>query len=168
MKTVEPEIRDEFIAAARAAGCTVERLSSEAIDSYGLVKGAVATSSALNRYPSLAPRAFPPDPSTLETYPQGVVAGEFCIAETGSVLVVEEELADRLVSMMSDDLVVLVDANAIHEVLESVSEWVSGTEPPRYFVLVTGPSRTADIERSLTIGVQGPSTTRVVLVEEPT
>ncbi|HKF35783.1 MAG TPA: LUD domain-containing protein, partial [Ktedonobacteraceae bacterium] len=34
----------------------------------------------------------------------------------------------------------------------------------RYISLVTGPSRTADIERTLTIGVQGPKALCVIVV----
>jgi len=35
---------------------------------------------------------------------------------------------------------------------------------PAYASLTTGPSRTADIERSLTIGVQGPNAVHVVVL----
>jgi L-lactate dehydrogenase complex protein LldG len=38
--------------------------------------------------------------------------------------------------------------------------------PPPYISFVTGASRTSDIERTLTIGVHGPSQLHVIVVEE--
>lgn len=154
-----------FIAAARAAGCDIEWMRVEDLASLPLLEGAVISRGASERYPVLSGMATRPMASPLVSFPQGVISGELGIAETGSVLVVEDELPDRLVSMMSEDLIVLLDAEEIFEGLDAATEWLSRAEPmPLYVVLVTGPSRTADIERSLTIGVQGPSTTRIVLV----
>ena len=39
-----------------------------------------------------------------------------------------------------------------------------GADQRHYMSFVTGPSRTADIERTLTIGVQGPKTLCVIIV----
>ncbi len=167
MSSTDTERGNRFIAAAQAAGCDVEWMHVEDLASLPLVEGAVISRGALERYPALSGRATRPMPSPLVSFPQGVISGELGIAETGSVLVVEDELPDRLVSMMSEDLVVLLGADEVAERLEAATEWLSRAEPmPLYVVLVTGPSRTADIERSLTIGVQGPSTTRIVLVGE--
>lgn len=167
MSSVDQTPVAAFIDAARAAGCDIEWMQIEDIGRLPLVEGAVISRGALELYPALAGKATRPMPSPLVSFRQGVVSGELGIAETGSVLVVEDELPDRLVSMMSEDLVVLLDAEDISEGLEAATEWLSRAEPmPLYVVLITGPSRTADIERSLTIGVQGPSTTRIVLVGE--
>lgn len=125
----------------------------------------VISASALERYPELSGKVTQPESSPLVSFSQGVTSAELGIAETGSVLVVEDELPDRLVSMMSEDLVVLHREDVIAEGLEAATEWLSQAEPmPLYAGLLKGPSRTSDIERSLTIGVQGPSTTRIVLV----
>jgi L-lactate dehydrogenase complex protein LldG len=40
----------------------------------------------------------------------------------------------------------------------------AGSDQRHYISFVTGPSRTADIERTLTIGVQGPKTLCVIIV----
>jgi L-lactate utilization protein LutC len=150
-----------------ASGCTVTASVDGDLAALGIREGAVASALALERYPDLADIARRPAASPLTTFTEGVIAGELGIAETGSVLVVENEIEDRLVSMMSEHLTVLVRAETIAEHLDAAETWFTETnDMPSYAVLLTGPSRTADIERSLTIGVQGPSTTRVVIVGE--
>jgi len=97
--------------------------------------------------------------------PVGVVVGELAVAETGSVLVSEHALADRVVTMLCQRLVQVVPVERIADRLESVAEWLAPRGGTAGFAsLMTGPSRTADIERSLTIGVQGPDTVDVVVL----
>jgi L-lactate utilization protein LutC len=89
--------------------------------------------------------------------PVGIVRGELGIAETGSVLVSEHALADRVVTMLCHRLFQVVRAEDIVARLDDLAAWLSAHRDSASFVsLMTGPSRTADIERSLTIGVQGP------------
>lgn len=99
--------------------------------------------------------------------PVGVAVGELGVAETGSVAFDESQLADRAVSMLSQTLVQFVPADRVVASLDDVAEWLAGEAAgPGYRTLVSGPSRTADIERSLTVGVQGPSEVHVVVVGE--
>ena len=87
----------------------------------------------------------------------GVVRGELGIAETGSVLVDEHTLGDRVVTMLCQHLFQVLHAEDIVARLDDLAVWLSARRGHAGFVsLMTGPSRTADIERSLTIGVQGP------------
>ena len=95
----------------------------------------------------------------------GLVRGALGVAETGSVLLVEPTLEERVVSMLCHTLVQGIARELIVESLEDFASWMQthvGESP--YATLTTGPSRTADIERSLTIGVQGPTEVVVVVV----
>ena len=95
----------------------------------------------------------------------GVVGGELAVAETGGVMVSEHALADRAVSMLTRRLVLVVERGALVDSLDDVAEWLTARPGGAGFVsLMTGPSRTADIERSLTIGVQGPDAMDVVVL----
>ncbi len=108
--------------------------------------------------------------------PVAVVGGELAVVETGSVLVAEHGLADRVVTMLCQRLVQVVPAEVVVDRLEDVAAWLAERSGRASFAsLMTGPSRTADIERSLTIGVQGPDEVDVLVLtgtdpvtEEPT
>jgi L-lactate dehydrogenase complex protein LldG len=98
--------------------------------------------------------------------PLALVRGDRAVAETGSVLVSEHDLGDRVVTMLCRRLVQVVDADALVARLEDAAAWLAERGgQPGFASLMTGPSRTADIERSLTIGVQGPDEVDVVLLE---
>jgi L-lactate dehydrogenase complex protein LldG len=106
-----------------------------------------------------------PDPAAeVADVPLAVVHAELAVAETGSVLIAEHALGDRVVTMLCRRLVQVVDGDSIVGRLEGAADWLRerGAQPG-FASLMTGPSRTADIERSLTIGVQGPDEVDVVV-----
>lgn len=99
--------------------------------------------------------------------PVGIVVGDLAIAETGTVLIDDDRLADRYVTMLSLIVIQIVDVSALRPGLDDAGEWLRVRVGRRGFThLVTGPSRTADIERQLTIGVQGPDEVHVVLLDD--
>jgi len=95
----------------------------------------------------------------------GLTVATLAIAETGSVLLIEPTPIDRAVSLLTKHLIVAVDGDDIVDQLSDGFNWLaSRPRAAAYATFVTGPSRTADIERSLTIGVQGPSRMTVAVL----
>ncbi|HET9019999.1 MAG TPA: LUD domain-containing protein, partial [Acetobacteraceae bacterium] len=99
----------------------------------------------------------------------GLILATAGVAETGSLLLTDNGLAPRLLSMLADYSIALLDAGSILPDLDAAGELMTRLEREghRYQSLVTGPSRTADIERVLTIGVQGPKTLSIIVVRAP-
>lgn len=108
-------------------------------------------------------------PASAADAPAGISGAELAIAETGSVLLAENSLEARVVGMLTLTHFVLVREERLLPMLEDAGNLlqkltVAGSDQRRYISLVTGPSRTADIERTLTIGVQGPRVLCVIVV----
>lgn len=85
------------------------------------------------------------------------------LADTGTVVIIQDPDAASATSLLPPTHFVLLDLNHVYP---SLREWLARTEAnafmkPQSIILVTGPSRTADIEMTLTIGVHGPA--RVVV-----
>jgi len=109
------------------------------------------------------------DPASVADFPAGLSSAELAIAETGSILLADNALAARVVSMLTLTHFALVQAGTLYPMLEEAGNALqrlsaSGPDQRHYISLVTGPSRTADIERTLTIGVQGPRALCVIIV----
>jgi len=99
----------------------------------------------------------------------GIGAGWAGIAETGSILMAEPTLADRAVGMLSAGHAMLCPSSRLLLSLDEAAPVLRELAVrPRGGIatLVTGPSRTADIERVLTVGVQGPARVAVLFIDD--
>ena len=108
-------------------------------------------------------------PESALDIPVGFVLGMNAVAETGSVLLAETTLADRAVGMLTLTCVQIVHTETLLPGLDEAGAVLRRLALRRngaYATLVTGPSRTADIEMSLTVGVQGPGKVAVLFVDE--
>lgn len=125
----------------------------------------LATTSTLRaRFPDVARgcrSVVTRDPSATEV----VAAAQFAVAETGSVCLNESNV-DRGACFLADRLWLLVNVDDIVATLEAALERLGRLVlgGAHHAQLMTGPSRTADIERTLTIGVHGPGALVVVVI----
>jgi L-lactate dehydrogenase complex protein LldG len=95
----------------------------------------------------------------------GIVEFDLGIAETGTLVQDATDLKKRLASMLPLNCLALLRAErVVANMAEALNFYLSRGTWPGYLALVTGPSRTADIERSLTIGVHGPEKLLIVLL----
>jgi L-lactate dehydrogenase complex protein LldG len=94
----------------------------------------------------------------------GISQMDFAIASTGSLVQYAEEVDKRLVSTLPATHIAIVATAALLPDLPSVFARLDARNSA-YLSFITGPSRTADIERVLTIGAHGPERLVIVLVD---
>jgi len=93
----------------------------------------------------------------------GVTGASAALPETGTLVLTSSPEQPRVVSLLPRVHLALVRPSVLRADLHQVFE---ETRAAGYMVLVTGPSRTADIELTLTLGVHGPKSLYVWLMEE--
>lgn len=95
-----------------------------------------------------------------------VTGAEYLLADSGTILVSAGSQASRQISLLPTAHLVLADANQIYpnmaEVFLAIQQKHGTTLPGSALTLITGPSRTADIEKVLIKGVHGP--TRILAI----
>ena len=105
-----------------------------------------------------------PNASDIFSYDVGISTAQAAIAETGTLVLDSADERHRLVSLVPPVHITIVDASRICETLgEALARLRNGKELSRTVTLVTGPSRTADIELTLTVGVHGPQELYVIV-----
>ena len=94
----------------------------------------------------------------------GVTTCRALVAQTGSILVTAAD-AGRAGTVLPPHHVVLATADQVVPDLPAVWDLLqAGGRVPSFVSLVTGPSRTADIERTLVLGAHGPIRLTVILI----
>lgn len=97
----------------------------------------------------------------------GVTAARAAIAETGSLVLWPGPAEPRLLSLLPPVHVAVLRASDIRDSLaEVMAEQGWAAAMPTNVVLVSGPSKTADIEQTLAFGVHGPKRLVVLLLRE--
>lgn len=173
-----------FIAEAEKVDTSVSRVA-DAAD----VPGAVAAYLAAHNLPTVLKAA--PDPAladipwshqTALTVSEGraedgdevSVTGAFAgIAETGTLMLESGPHSPTTLNFLPDTHVVVIEASAIDGTYEeawsrlraSAGEGAGAAFMPRAINLITGPSRTADIEQTLLLGAHGPRRQLIVIID---
>jgi L-lactate dehydrogenase complex protein LldF len=95
----------------------------------------------------------------------GLTGASAAIAETGSILVIGGTGRPLTASLLPEIHIALLREQDVYERLDQVLQIEEVKQAPTA-VLVSGPSRTADIEMTLTIGVHGPGELQVICMED--
>jgi Uncharacterized conserved protein len=97
----------------------------------------------------------------------GITGSDWGIALSGSVVIKSNPQRGRAVSLIPPRHLTFLEASKIRDNLGEVLQEISDSgNPPSAIELITGPSRTSDIEMDLSIGVHGPIEVYVVIMED--
>jgi L-lactate utilization protein LutC len=96
----------------------------------------------------------------------GITSASFALADTGSMVMFASPSEPRLVSLLPPVHMAVIPASGI---LAGLEELLARVPDPAVhsssMVLITGPSRTADIEQILVRGVHGPGEVHAVILQ---
>lgn len=99
--------------------------------------------------------------------PVGITGAEAGLAESGTIVLTHGPNRSRMASAIPLAHIALLPASTI---VESLSHWAAAQPesavPPANLVMITGPSRTGDIEMHLTLGVHGPKHLHILVLED--
>jgi L-lactate dehydrogenase complex protein LldG len=118
-------------------------------------------------YDSLSPLDVPAQRAAMLAADIGISSVDCAIAETGTLLVCSRPGQERVASLLPLMHVAIVERKQIVPDLIDAFDILHkrGLESlPSNITLITGPSKTGDIELQLTTGVHGPKHWRVILV----
>jgi L-lactate dehydrogenase complex protein LldG len=98
----------------------------------------------------------------------GITTADYALADTGTLVILSGEEQHRLISLLPPAHVCLLDPARVLPSLTHLLERLRGRfgaprSAPKNMTCITGPSRTADIEQAITMGVHGPKSLNVIL-----
>lgn len=99
----------------------------------------------------------------------GITCADLGLAETGTVVLMNGGERGRMVSLLPPFYLCIMPESRIVPRLTQAMELIHSKVPnglPSCINFITGPSRTADIEMDLALGVHGPGKVHVILLRE--
>ena len=90
------------------------------------------------------------------------------VAETGSLVLLSGEDSPTTLNLLPDNHIVIVNRSQVVRDFETVWQTLRERDAslPRAVNLITGPSRTADIEQTIQLGAHGPRRVHIILVDD--
>lgn len=170
---------ERFAEAARRAGAEVVTIAG-ATEAAAYIEERAAGPVVLPAFPSgerleLAKKlsatgldVAAPGRQTAAQASAGISGANFALADTGTVVLESTTEEIRLTTTLPERHFVLLDPRKIVADALTAAPLVRRFHDggaPSYLAYITGPSRTADIERVLTIGVHGPRELHILLIE---
>ncbi len=130
--------------------------------------GRIAISDAPALARLLPDREIAPSASDIFEFDVGITTAQAAIAETGTLVLDAAKEHHRLASLVPPIHIAIIDAASIFHTLGEALAFIhrKGDISPAV-TFITGPSRTADIELTLAIGVHGPQELYVIVNEGP-
>jgi len=100
----------------------------------------------------------------------GVVVADYGIAETGTLVHLLNSDSEKLAGILPRVCLAVVESKKIVAAPEAIADVISGHlsragKPGPQVAFVSGPSRTADIECQLSLGVHGPANLIILIVD---
>lgn len=171
---------EKFINAARSVGADVQVLANlEELVAY--IDQRIDGSLMVSNCPSLLRAGVPTKLKTAgldlvdddfrslgAAAAAGLTGANFGIAATGTVVLESTDENVRITTTLPEKHFVLLDPRKILATADEAVPLLNDFHrqlPQAYLAYITGPSRTADIERVLTIGVHGPAELHILLLE---
>jgi len=106
-------------------------------------------------------------PETAASANAGITEMKWAVAELGTLVQYCEDVNERLCSSFTPIHIALVQTSTLlPDIMSALITIKKEPRIPGFVGFVTGPSRTSDIERVLTIGVHGPEQLIAVFVDE--
>lgn len=97
----------------------------------------------------------------------GITSADYVLAETGTLVMLSSRQEARLISLLPPvHLAVFPRSRIVANLDELLTRLPKPAEQSSSMVLITGPSRTADIEQILVRGVHGPGEIFAVIVDD--
>lgn len=97
----------------------------------------------------------------------GITEMKWAIAELGTLVQYAEDINERLCSSFTPVHIALVRTKSLlPDIMTTLGTIHKEPQIPGFVGFITGPSRTSDIERVLTIGVHGPEQLVAIFIDE--
>ena len=170
--TLASEIIDELIERMQAVNMSVVRLQSvaevvPAVNAYLTehgINGSISVSPSLQSLEWDSSVSFGP----ATAHESASVTSCFAaIAETGSVVTMSGPETPATLNFLPDThIVVLYESQVVNYMEDAWSKMRQLNAIPRALNLITGPSRTADIEQQIELGAHGPRSMHVLLLAQ--